>query len=93
MVFGWIVTGSFELVRKQRRGNGYKVGFLVVAALLSLLLIGLYQQNGSLVVVWFVGVLMMLGISSKTINDKLLNNLAASLLGVLFVFSLASAMS
>lgn len=93
MVFGWIVTGSFELVRKQRRGNGYKVGFLVVAALLSLLLIGLYQQNGSLVIVWFVGVLMMLGISSKTINDKLLNNLAASLLGVLFVFSLASAMS
>jgi hypothetical protein len=89
MVFGWIVIGSFGLVRKQKRSNWYKVGFLAVAVLLSLLLIGLYQQNSSLVVVWFGGVLMMLGISSKTLNDKLSSNLGTRLLGVLFMLSLA----
>jgi hypothetical protein len=92
MVFGWIVIGSFGLVRKQRSSSGYKVGFFVVAALLSLLLIGLYQQNGSLVIVWFVGVLIMMGISSKAVNDKLSANLGARLVGVLFVLSLAGAL-
>lgn len=91
MVFGWIVIGSLGLVRKQNRSSGYKVGFFVVAALLSLLLIGLYQQNSSLVIVWFLGVLMMLGISSKTVNKKLSSKLIARVLGVLFVVSLASA--
>jgi peptidoglycan/LPS O-acetylase OafA/YrhL len=91
MVFGWIVIGSFGLMKKRKSSNGYKVIFLVVAALLSLLLIGMYQQNSSLVIVWFVGVLMMLGISSKTVNNKLLSNRSARLLGVLFILSLAGA--
>jgi len=91
MVFGWIVIGSFGLVRNQNRGGWYKVGFFVVTALLSLLLIGLYQQNSSLVIVWFLGVLMMLGISGKTLNNKLAGNLKARVLGVLFFLSLASA--
>lgn len=91
MMFGWIVIGSFGLVKKQKRSNWYRIGFFVVAALLSLLLTGLYQQNGSLVIVWFLGVLMMLGISSKTVNNKLSSKLIARVLGVLFVVSLASA--
>jgi len=91
MVFGWIVIGSFGLVRNQNRSGWYKVGFFVVTALLSLLLIGLYQQNSSLVIVWFLGVLMMLGISGKTLNNKLAGNLKARVLGVLFFLSLASA--
>ena len=92
MVFGWIVIGSVGLIRKQKSSKSYKVIFLVVAALLSLLLIGLYQQNSSLVTVWFVGALMMLAISSKTVNTKISSNLATRLLGILFILSLASAL-
>jgi peptidoglycan/LPS O-acetylase OafA/YrhL len=91
MMFGWIVIGSVGLMRKQSRSKIYKVIFLVVAALLSLLLIGLYQQNSSLVIVWFVGVLMMLTISIKTVNTKRSSNLGRRLLGILFILSLASA--
>ena len=91
MVFGWIVIGSIGLIRKRRSSLSYKVVFLVVAALLSLLLIAMYQQNSSLVVVWFVGVLMMLAVSSKTVNTKLSSNLATRLVGALFVLSLAGA--
>jgi peptidoglycan/LPS O-acetylase OafA/YrhL len=91
MVFGWIVIGSAGLIRKQESSKSYKVLFLVVAALLSLLLIAMYQQNSSLVTVWFVGALMMLAISSKTVNTKLSSNLTTRLLGILFILSLATA--
>jgi peptidoglycan/LPS O-acetylase OafA/YrhL len=91
MVFGWIVIGSVGLIRKQESSKSYKVIFLVVAAFLSLLLIGMYQQNSSLVIVWFVGALMMLAISSKTVNTTIASNLATRLLGILFILSLASA--
>ena len=91
MVFGWIVIGSLGLIRKQKRSKSYKVIFLVVAALLSLLLIAMYQQNSSFIIVWFVGVLMMLAISSKTLNTKLSSNPRTTLLGILFILSLASA--
>ncbi len=92
MVFGWIVIGSVGFIRKQKSSNGYKAIFLVVAVLLSLLLIAMYQQNSSLVTVWFVGVLMMLAISSKTVDAKLSGNVVTKLLGVLFILSLASAL-
>jgi peptidoglycan/LPS O-acetylase OafA/YrhL len=91
MVFGWIAIGSIGFIKKQERSISYKAIFLVVAALLILLLAAMYQQNSSLVVVWFVGVLMMLAISNKTVNAKLSNSLGASLLGVLFILSLAGA--
>jgi peptidoglycan/LPS O-acetylase OafA/YrhL len=91
MVFGWIVIGSVGLIRKQKSSKSYKVIFFVVAALLSLLLAGMYQENSSLVTVWFVGVLMMLVISSKTVHTKISSNLATRLLGILFILSLATA--
>ena len=91
MVFGWIVIGSVSLKRKQSRSKSYTAIFLVVAALLSLVLIGMYQENSSLVTVWFLGVLMMLAISSKTVNTKLSSNLARKLLAILFILSVASA--
>lgn len=92
MVFGWIVIGSVGLIRKQKSSKRYKAIFLVVAALLILLLIAMYQQNSSLVTVWFVGALMMLSISSKTLNTNLSSNLGTRLLGILVILSLASAM-
>lgn len=91
MVFGWIVIGSVGLIRKQKSSKSYKAIFLVVAVFLILLLLGLYQQNSSLVIVWFVGVLMMLAISSKTLKAKISSNLATRLLGILFILSLLSA--
>ena len=91
MVFGWIVIGSLRLIRKQKSGKSYQIIFLAVAALLSLLLIAMYQQNSSFIIVWFVGVLMMLAISSKTLNTKLSSNPRPTLLVILFILSLASA--
>ena len=91
MVFGWIVIGSLGLIRKQKSGKSYQIIFLAVAALLSLLLIAMYQQNSSFIIVWFVGVLMMLAISSKTLNTKLSSNPRPTLLVILFILSLASA--
>jgi peptidoglycan/LPS O-acetylase OafA/YrhL len=90
MVFGWIVIGSVSIKRKQRSSKSYTATFLVVAALLSLVLIGMYQENSSLVIVWFLGVLMMLAISSKAVSAKLSSSLARKLLAILFVLSLAS---
>jgi peptidoglycan/LPS O-acetylase OafA/YrhL len=91
MVFGWIVIGSIGLVRKQKSNRSYKAIFFVVAALLSLLLIAIYQQHSTLVTVWFVGALIMLAVSSKIVNTKLKSNIATRLLGILFILSLASA--
>ena len=90
MVFGWLVIGSFALIRKEKRSISYKVIFLVVAAFLSLLLIGMFQQSSSFIIVWFVGVLLMLAISSEAVNAKLSSPLGTRLLTVLFVLSLAS---
>jgi len=90
MFFGWVVIGSTKLMRKKS-SKSYKATFLVIAALLSLLLIALYQQNSSLVTVWFAGALMMLAISSETVNTKLKSKNAAIISGVLFLLALASA--
>jgi len=92
MMFGWIVIGSISLVRKQKINRRYKAIFFIVTALLSLLLIAIYQQHSALVTVWFVGALMMLVVSSKIVNTKLKSNVATRLLGVLFILSLASAL-
>ena len=92
MVFGWIVIGSIGLVRKQKSNRSYKAIFFVVAALLSLLLMAIYQQHSTLVTVWFVGALIMLAVSSKIVNTKLKSNIATRLLGILFILSLASAL-
>lgn len=90
MAFGWIVFGSIGFIRKQENRKRYKVIFFIVAAFLILLLMGIYQENSSLVTIWFLGALMMLAITSKTINIKIKNNLATLLLGVLFILSLVS---
>ncbi len=92
MVFGWIVIGSLGLIRKQKRSKSNKTIFLVVAALLSLLLIAMYQQNSNFIIVWFVGALMMLVISNRTVTSKLSSNFAVKLLGILSLLSLASVM-
>ena len=92
MVFGWIVIGSIGLVREQESSRSYKAIFFVVAALLGLLLIAIYQQHSTLVTVWFMGALMMLAVSSKIVDTKLKSNVATRLLGVLFILSLASAL-
>lgn len=90
MVFGWLVIGSFSWWKKER-GTGYKVVFLVGAGFLGLLLAGMLEQSSSFIIVWFIGVLMMLVISSETVKIKLSNRRAAEFLGVLFVVSLAAA--
>jgi peptidoglycan/LPS O-acetylase OafA/YrhL len=92
IVFGWIVIGSAGFIRKQESSKSSKAIFFVVAALLSLLLIGMYQENSGLVTVWFVGALMMLAVSSKTVNTKIKSNLAPRLLGILFALSFAGAL-
>jgi peptidoglycan/LPS O-acetylase OafA/YrhL len=91
MVFGWLVIGSFTLIRKEKRSTAYKGVFLVVAAFLSLVLIGMFQQSSSFVIVWFVGVLMMLAVSSESLNSKFSSPVRTRLLAVLFALSLAIA--
>jgi peptidoglycan/LPS O-acetylase OafA/YrhL len=91
MAFGWFVMGSLSLISKQNRSKAYKVLFFVVAAALSLLLAGLLQEFSSFIIVWFVGALMMLAISSEAVRSKLSGTLAARFLAALFVLALASA--
>jgi peptidoglycan/LPS O-acetylase OafA/YrhL len=52
---------------------------------------GLMQEFGSVIIVWFVGALMMLAISSETFRSKLSGRLAARVVSGLFVLALASA--
>ena len=90
MAFGWIVIGSIGFIRKKESSRSYKAIFFVVATFLILLLMGMYQENSSLVTIWFLGALMMLAITNKTVNTKIKNNVATLLLRVLFILSLAS---
>jgi peptidoglycan/LPS O-acetylase OafA/YrhL len=90
MFFGWIIIGSRGLSGKRQRSISYKVLFLVVAALLSLILVGLFGEFSSFIIVWFVGALMMLAFSSSTVRSKLSGYVAARVLAVLFCISLAS---
>ena len=90
MIFGWIVIGSIGFVRKEKISKSYKAIFLVVAAFLSLLIIGMFQQSSSFIIVWFVGVLIMLTISNRTLTLRLQSDYAKKIIGILFVLSLAS---
>ena len=91
MVFGWLVIGSFALIRKEKKDIGYKGIFLVGAVFLSLVLIGMLQHSSSFVIIWFVGVLMMLAVSNEALNAKFSNPLRKRLLVVFFAVSLAIA--
>lgn len=91
MAFGWFVMGSLALISKRNRSKAYKVLFFVVAAALSFLLAGLLQEFSSFIIVWFVGALMMLAISSEAVRSKLSGSFAARVLAALFVLALASA--
>ena len=91
MVFGWLLMGSLALISRQNRSKAYNVLFFVVAVALSLILVGLLQEFSSVIIVWFVGALMMLAISSEAVRSKLSRSLAARGLVALFVLALASA--
>ena len=89
MAFGWFVFGLLGLKRKGKGGIVNKVLFFVVAAVLSLLLVGLFEEFSSLIIVWFVGALMMLAISNETVRSKLSGYFAARVLAALFILTLA----
>jgi peptidoglycan/LPS O-acetylase OafA/YrhL len=92
MAFGWFVMGSLALISKRNRSKAYKVLFFVVAAALSFLLAGLLQEFSSFIIVWFVGALMMLAISSEAVRSKLSGSFAARVLAALFVLALAGSL-
>ncbi len=92
MFFGWLVIGALGLMGKRQRGRVYKVMFFVVAAVLSLLLIGFFEEFSSFIIVWFVGALMMLAIRSETVKSKLSSVSAAKILSILFTVCLVSAL-
>lgn len=92
MVFGWIAIGLIRFKRNQNRSKTYTVAFLVVAALLILLLAVMLQESSSFIIVWLVGALIMLAISSRNITSKLSGNLGMKLTGLLFALSLATVM-
>jgi len=87
MIFGWFVLGSLGFVGKREKNRPYWVLFFAVAALLSLILITLFQEYSSFIIVWFVGALMMLPISNSGFTGKLSSSYARKVLvGLLLVF-------
>lgn len=92
MFVGWFVIGSLGLAGKRQRSASYKVMFLLVAALLSLVLATLFQEYSSFIIVWFAGAAMMLVISSEAVSGKVPSHFARTMLGILFAFSLAAAL-
>jgi peptidoglycan/LPS O-acetylase OafA/YrhL len=91
MVFGWLAIGSLSLLGKRKRSSLYKVLFLVVAAVLSLMLTGLMQEFSSSIIVWFISALGVLAISSDAVKSKLSFHIATRVLMLLFVLALAGA--
>ena len=71
MVFGWFVIGLLGLMGKRERTKPYWILFFAVATLLSLILVTLFQEYSSFIIVWFVGALMMLAIRSSIVINKL----------------------
>ena len=88
MVFGWIVIGTLAFFGRHRKSLAYKSLIVVVAALLCLLLAGMFLQNSSLIVIWFLGAAMMLALASETLSRKLSGGRTA--LAVLFFASLTA---
>ena len=76
---------------KRKKNLGYKASICVATVLLGLLLVGFCGEFSSLVVVWFVGVLMMLALSSETVRKRLSGNFARAAVQVLFAVCLAGA--
>jgi peptidoglycan/LPS O-acetylase OafA/YrhL len=91
MFFGWFAIGLSAFLAKRKRSSAYKILFLIIAAALSFILIGLMQEFSSVIIVWFVGALMMLAVSNETLRSKLVDRFAARVLALVFVFAFASA--
>lgn len=71
MFFGWLVIGTLAFTGKRHKGIVTKLCFFVIAILLGLVLTGLFLENSGPVVVWFVGILITLALSSETVKAKL----------------------
>ena len=89
MFFGWLVIGSLRVMEKRKSYKPYWVLFFAVAALLSLVLLTLFQEYSSFIIVWFAGALMMLAISSSRLNSILSSSVARNVLEGLFQIFLA----
>ncbi len=90
MIFGWLVIGALAFTGRRHRSTVYKAAVVVGAGLLGLVLAALFSQYSSFVVIWFFGVLLMLGVGSETVRTKLAGwrqakNAAAALLVVSLV--------
>ena len=91
MFFGALFIGSLALAGKRRKGLSYKIAMSIATVLLGLLLVGFSGEFSSLIVVWFVGVIMMLAFSSEEIRN-MLSGYAPRVTGnVLFAVCLAGA--
>ncbi len=85
MFFGWLVIGSLGCFGERQQHKAYKALFVVIAALLSFIIIGLSWDYSAFIVVWFAGVLMMLLISNPT-AWKMLSNSAVTKISVVLLF-------
>jgi peptidoglycan/LPS O-acetylase OafA/YrhL len=90
MFFGWLIIGSLGMFGKRERTTNYKLLFLAVAAVLSIILLALAWSYSVFIIVWFTGVLMMYAISNPTISSKLSNPKFTRVLGMLFIAALAA---
>jgi len=90
MFFGWLIIGSMGTFGQQKRTAGYKMIFLVVAAILSVILVALWWDYSTFIIVWFVGVLMIYTSSSLTVRSKLARPALTKVIATLFVAGLAS---
>ena len=86
MFFGWFAIGSLGLMGKRERHKLYWVLFFAVAASLSLVMVTLFQEYSSFIIVWFVGALMMLAIKSSSVNNKLSSGVTRKILGGVLLF-------
>jgi peptidoglycan/LPS O-acetylase OafA/YrhL len=89
MFFGALIIGSLAILGKRQKSMIYKVVFFLATILLGLLLVGFSGEFGSLIVVWFAGVLMTLGLSTENARNKLSSEKGRATLRVLFPVSVA----
>ena len=91
MIFGWCVIGALSFVGKRKRSNAFKVAFFAVASALCFVLAGFLQEFSSVILVWFIGALMTLAITSEAVRSRLSGGFAARVLAALLVLTLAGA--
>ncbi len=89
MFFGWLILGGIGFFGKRQMTVCFKVLFAVLAAVLSVILVGLGWDYSAFIIVWFIGVLVMCGISNSAVMSKLSGHVVAPLLGVFFAAALA----